>query len=47
MTEDSDGNLWFALYQGGINRFDGETITQISKDQGLLSNNYMGLHFGR
>ncbi|MCB0667677.1 MAG: hypothetical protein KDC80_17730 [Saprospiraceae bacterium] len=44
MTEDSGGNLWFALYQGGINRYDGETITHISKDQGLSSNNYIGLY---
>ena len=44
MTEDSDGNLWFTLYQGGINQFDGEYITHISEEQGMLDNNYIGLY---
>ncbi|MBF4487875.1 histidine kinase [Flavobacterium sp. CSZ] len=38
ITEDTDGNMWFASYGGGISKFDGEKFTVFTMKDGLLSN---------
>lgn len=35
IMEDSKGNLWFSTPDNGINRFNGETFTHITEEQGL------------
>ncbi|MFB9076346.1 histidine kinase [Flavobacterium procerum] len=35
INEDSDGNIWFASYSGGITKFDGEKFTVFNKNQKL------------
>ena len=39
MTEDHDGNLWFAMDGEGIRKFDGKSFSSFTKKNGLLSNN--------
>jgi signal transduction histidine kinase/ligand-binding sensor domain-containing protein len=34
-AEDRNGNLWIALYEGGIARFDGERFRVLGRDDGL------------
>ncbi|MCR4031355.1 MULTISPECIES: histidine kinase [Flavobacterium] len=37
ITEDTDGNIWFASYSGGITKFDGTKFTVLNKKQKLPS----------
>jgi ligand-binding sensor domain-containing protein len=39
MVEDSQGNLWFGTYGGGVSKFDGSKWTNYSKATGFPSNN--------
>lgn len=41
LTIDKAGNLWGGIHGGGVNRFDGNSITHYTTDQGLGSNNVM------
>ncbi len=36
--EDSDGNLWFGTWGGGVSRYDGETFTHYTRNEGLTNN---------
>ena len=38
ITEDRDGNLWFATQGGGVSRYDGRNYTTFTTAQGLVSN---------
>lgn len=38
ITEDSDGNMWFASYGGGVSKFDGKKFTVFTTQNGLLAN---------
>lgn len=38
ITEDSDGNMWFASYGGGVSKFDGKNFTVFTTKNGLLAN---------
>ncbi len=38
MIEDKDGHIWFATNGGGVYRFDGKTLTNISEKEGLCDN---------
>ena len=38
MLEDEWGNIWFATYAGGINRYDGQNFTHFTKEEGLSLN---------
>ncbi len=38
MKEDRAGNIWFATNGGGVYRYDGKTLTNISQQDGLSSN---------
>lgn len=37
ISQDSDGNMWFASYGGGISKFDGKKFTLFSAKNGLPS----------
>jgi ligand-binding sensor domain-containing protein len=37
ISQDIDGNMWFASYGGGVSKFDGQSFTVFTK-QGLLAN---------
>jgi ligand-binding sensor domain-containing protein len=41
LTIDKAGKLWGGVYGGGVNRFDGNSITHYTTEQGLGSNNVM------
>jgi ligand-binding sensor domain-containing protein len=41
LTIDKAGNLWGGIHGGGVNRFDGKSITHYTTEQGLGSNNVM------
>ena len=43
IVEDKAGNLWGGLHGGGIDRFNGKTITHYGTDQGLRNNEVMCL----
>ena len=36
--EDTSGNIWFGTTKSGVWRYDGKTMTNFTKDDGLLSN---------
>ncbi|MFD2941963.1 sensor histidine kinase [Flavobacterium notoginsengisoli] len=38
ISEDSDGNMWFASYGGGVSKFDGKKFTVFTTKHGLLAN---------
>lgn len=38
IAEDSDGNMWFASYGGGVSKFDGKNFTVFTTKDGLLAN---------
>ena len=38
-----DGALWFGTYEGGVSRFDGQTWTAYTKDDGLALNNVQAI----
>ncbi len=38
INEDSDGNIWFASYGGGVSKFDGQKYTVFTTKNGLLAN---------
>lgn len=38
INEDSDGNIWFASYGGGVSKFDGQNFTIFTTKDGLLAN---------
>lgn len=38
ITEDADGNMWFASYGGGVSKFDGKNFTVFTTKDGLLAN---------
>ncbi|PXY41378.1 histidine kinase [Flavobacterium cheongpyeongense] len=38
ITEDTDGNMWFASYGGGVSKFDGKKFTVFTTKNGLLAN---------
>ncbi|MCI9845626.1 histidine kinase [Flavobacterium pectinovorum] len=38
INEDSDGNMWFASYGGGVSKFDGKKFTVFTTKNGLLAN---------
>jgi len=38
ITEDADGNMWFASYGGGVSKFDGKKFTVFTTKDGLLAN---------
>ena len=35
ISQDADGNMWFASYGGGISKFDGKKFTLFSSKDGL------------
>jgi ligand-binding sensor domain-containing protein len=37
ITEDPNGNMWFASYGGGVTKFDGEKFTVFTSENGLLA----------
>ena len=38
ISEDTDGNMWFASYGGGVSKFDGKKFTVFTTKDGLLAN---------
>ena len=38
ILEDKTGNLWFGTYDGGVNKYDGETFTHFTTKEGLSHN---------
>ncbi|NWL04224.1 histidine kinase [Flavobacterium collinsii] len=38
IAEDTDGNMWFASYGGGVSKFDGKKFTVFTTKNGLLAN---------
>jgi ligand-binding sensor domain-containing protein len=38
ITEDTQGNMWFASYGGGVSKFDGKKFTVFTMKDGLLAN---------
>lgn len=38
-AEDKVGNMWFATFTGGLNRFDGESFTYFDSSKGVKSDN--------
>lgn len=43
IIEDTDGNIWFGTYGGGLSRYDGKSFTNFSLKDGLPSNKIMAL----
>jgi ligand-binding sensor domain-containing protein len=43
LLEDKAGNLWAGIRGGGLNKFDGKSITHYAADQGLSKNEVMCL----
>ena len=37
ISQDANGNMWFASYGGGISKFDGKKFTIFTTKQGLLA----------
>ena len=46
ITEDLEGNMWFATYKG-LSKFDGRTYFTFNTDNGLANNMTYGLHTDR
>ncbi|MES2591012.1 MAG: two-component regulator propeller domain-containing protein [Bacteroidota bacterium] len=38
IVEDKNGNMWFAMYGGGVSRYDGKSLTNYTTSQGLANN---------
>ena len=38
ILQDREGNMWFATYGGGVNKFDGQNWTHFTKNNGLTDN---------
>lgn len=38
ITEDKNGNLWFASYGGGVSKYDGKSFTHYTEEEGLSNN---------
>ncbi|CAM3086274.1 sensor histidine kinase [Flavobacterium frigoris] len=38
ISQDTNGNMWFASYGGGVSKFDGQKFTVFTKKVGLLAN---------
>jgi ligand-binding sensor domain-containing protein len=38
ISQDIDGNMWFASYGGGVSKFDGQSFTVFTTKQGLVAN---------
>ncbi len=38
ISQDSEGNMWFASYGGGVSKFDGEKFKVFTTKDGLLAN---------
>ncbi len=38
ITEDREGNMWFAVGAGGVYKYDGKSLTNISEKDGLCNN---------
>jgi ligand-binding sensor domain-containing protein len=38
ISQDIDGNMWFASYGGGVSKFDGQKFHRFTTKQGLLAN---------
>ena len=38
ISQDTNGNMWFASYGGGVSKFDGKKFTVFTTKQGLLAN---------
>ena len=47
MTEDRDGNLWFAMDGEGVRKFDGESFRSYTTKDGLGSNNMRSAYTDR
>lgn len=44
LKEDSKGNIWIGVYEGGLSRFDGSGFTHYTTDQGLVHNTVWSIH---
>jgi len=38
ISQDTNGNMWFASYGGGVSKFDGQKFTVFTQKEGLLAN---------
>ena len=44
IAEDGEGNLWFATYDNGVSRFDGDVFCHFTTQDGLLDNRVFVVH---
>jgi streptogramin lyase len=44
ILEDSKGNYWFGSWNEGVARFDGESLTYFTKEDGLTDNQIRSIH---
>lgn len=47
ITEAQDGSLWIGTLDGGVSRFNGDTFTNYTVDEGLSSNNIRSIYIDK